>query len=90
MSKILNSHNFISVNATNTELTSLCSAWSGNSSALIRFLFEYIAFDLVTFYRHKFIFCPCDDVTNVTSYIYFAATERVAWQRIILIINFLS
>ena len=39
-------------------------------------------------YPKKNIFCPCDDVTNVTSYIYFAATERVAWQRIILIINF--
>ena len=38
MSKILNHHNFISVNATNTELTSLCSSWSGNSSALISLL----------------------------------------------------
>ena len=40
--KFLNSHNFISVNATNTELKSLCCAWSGYSSALIHFLFEYI------------------------------------------------
>ena len=39
-------------------------------------------------YPNKCSFCPCDDVTNVTSYIYFAATEWVAWQRIILIINF--
>ena len=38
MSKILNCHNFLSVYAMNTELTSLCCAWSGNSSAVFRLL----------------------------------------------------
>ena len=35
MSKILNGHNFLSVYAMNTELTSLCCAWSGCISFVI-------------------------------------------------------
>ena len=40
MSKILNCHNFLSVYATHTEQTSLRSACSDASSAVVSFLFE--------------------------------------------------